>query len=199
MKHDTKVVDTVQGPYTIFDWTQYMGFDGYCTGQDDVSMSLELYGTWEPDDWDRARTLDLEPGWVLDFGSHIGWYTMPLARQGHHVLCVDADPENMRLLELNARNFRVSPTTYLTWVDRMSSVLMPDVRFIKSDVEGAENEVVARCWNVIRRDRPVLLLECSPEFASYYPTLMQSLIDEGYTASTLPGDLETQTNVWFTA
>ena len=44
--HDRKIVDTVQGKFLIFDYEQYMGYTGYCTGQDDISRTLSLYGNW---------------------------------------------------------------------------------------------------------------------------------------------------------
>ena len=203
--HDTKVVDTALGPFTIYDWQKYQGQAGiYCTGQDDTSMTLDLYGVWEPYDWRRAqRYVGNREGWALDFGSHIGWYAVMFARAGLDVLAVDMVAENCELLETNARRSGVSIEVQETWVEDMEVLEPRDTVLIKSDVEGAENEVVRVCDKIIRDSHPALVLECSPEFADYYPTMIDDLRALGYstdwegaaiTGRTL-GD--TQKNVWF--
>ena len=203
--HDTKVVDTALGPFTIYDWQKYQGQAGiYCTGQDDTSMTLDLYGVWEPYDWRRAqRYVGNREGWALDFGSHIGWYAVMFARAGLDVLAVDMVAENCELLEINARRSGVSIEVQETWVEDMEVLEPRDTVLIKSDVEGAENEVVRVCDKIIRDSHPALVLECSPEFADYYPTMIDDLRALGYstdwegaaiTGRTL-GD--SQKNVWF--
>lgn len=189
--HDTKTVDTVNGSLIIYDWAKYQGYDGYCTGQDDVSMTLDLYGYWEAE----VVLPEFPPGVCLDFGAHIGWFTVQLAAD-HHVFAVDADPTNCVLLQMNLARRGLSATIRNSWVADIGGLNLPDVRFIKSDVEGHENEVVELCWDIINRDHPVLLLECSPEFDIYYPDMLQSLIDIGYASSVQPDELESQVNVW---
>jgi hypothetical protein len=211
--HDTKVVDTALGPFTIWDWQKYAGQAGlYCPGQDDVSMTLDLYGVWEAPDWERAqRYVGNREGWGLDFGSHIGWYAVMFARAGLDVLAVDSIAANCELLEINARNSGVYSRIHIdqTWVEDME-VLAPrwldeskNTVLIKSDVEGAEDEVVRVCSRIITEQHPALLLECSPEFDSYYPDMIERLIDLGY-AATVDGAAirgatlgKTQRNVWF--
>jgi hypothetical protein len=74
---------------------------------------------------------------------------------------------------------------------------------IKSDVEGAEDEVVRVCADVIADSHPALLLECSPEFDSYYPTMIDDLRALGYSAdwegAAITGRTlgDTQKNIWF--
>ncbi len=202
--HDTKVVDTALGPFTIWDWQKYAGFAGYCTGQDDTSMTLDLYGIWEPYDWHRAqRYIGNREGWALDFGSHIGWYAVMFARAGLDVLAVDMVAENCELLEVNARRSEVTIEVRQTWVEDMGVLPHRETVLIKADVEGAEDEVVRVCSRVIAESHPAMVLECSPEFDSYYPTMIDDLRALGYstdwegaaiTGRTL-GD--TQKNVWF--
>ena len=203
--HDTKVVDTALGPFTIWDWRKYEGQAGlYCPGQDDVSMTLDLYGIWEPYDWRRAqRYIGNREGWALDFGSHIGWYAVMFARAGLDALAVDMVAANCELLEINARNCGVQIDVRQTWIEDMESLPPRDTVLIKSDVEGAEDEVVRACYDIITSSHPALVLECSPEFESYYPTMIDDLRALGYSAdwegqaitgSTL-GD--TQKNIWF--
>ncbi len=205
--HDTKVVDTALGPFTIWDWQKYAGFEGYCTGQDDVSMTLDLYGIWEDYDWLRAqRYVDGRQGWALDFGSHIGWYAVMFALAGLDVLAVDADPINCELLEINARNFGVRIRVRNAWVADMGPMVpIGDTVLIKSDVEGAEQDVMRVCADIILDSHPALLLECSPEFDSYYPQMIDDLIAMGYRADVEGEEItgatlgETQRNVWFDA
>jgi len=194
--HDTKVVDTVLGEFVIWDWEKYAGFAGYCTGQDDTSMTLDLYGVWEPYDWHRAqRYVGNREGWALDFGSHIGWYAIMFALAGIDVLAVDMVAENCELLETNALRHGVYTAIGVrqTWVEDMEPLPLRDTVLIKSDVEGSEDEAVS----------PALVLECSPEFDSYYPTMIDNLLGLGYSAD-WQGDPvtgatlgDTQKNVWF--
>ncbi len=204
--HDTKLTDTALGPFIVYDWEKYAGQAGlYCPGQDDVSMSLDLYGVWEDIDWQRAqRHVEGRQGWALDFGSHIGWYAVMFAQAGLGVLAVDADPANCELLEINARNYGVRIDVRRTWVEDMDVLSPRDTVLIKSDVEGSEIDVVRVCAEIIADSHPTLYLECSPEFDSYYPKMIDDLRALGYSAdvegeaitgSTL-GD--TQKNVWFT-
>ena len=196
--HDTINVDTVMGEFTVWDWSQYRDYPGYCTGQDDLSMTLDLYGIWEEPDWSRAKRFveSREPGWTYDFGAHIGWYTIAFALAGHYVLAVEADPANCELLALNVRNFGVSDKVKIVnaWA---SDVKVPtrDVVFLKSDVEGSEDDVVEACApSVYARRVEAMLLECSPEFADYYPDLITELEGIGYGCE--PRTFETQVNVW---
>ncbi|MEE9178750.1 MAG: hypothetical protein V3U46_10020 [Acidimicrobiia bacterium] len=202
--HDTKVVDTVLGPFTIWDWEKYAGFEGYCTGQDDVSMTLDLYGIWEAPDWQRAqRYVEGREGWALDFGSHIGWYAVMFARAGLDVLAVDADPVNCELLEINAGRHRVKIDVHEVWVADMMPLGLIDTVLIKSDVEGAEDDVLEVCRYIIAGLHPALLLECSPEFDTYYPQMIDDLIGLGYRADVEGVEItgatlgDTQKNVWF--
>jgi hypothetical protein len=203
--HDTKIVDTALGPFTIWDWQKYAGFEGYCTGQDDVSMTLDLYGTWESPDWLRSRRyVQGREGMALDFGSHIGWYAIMFALAGLDVQATDADPVNCELLQINARNYGVRIGVESAWVEDLPVLYYEDVRFIKSDVEGSEDEVLRVCDPIITILKPPMLLECSPEFDTYYPTMIDDLIAMGYRADVegteITGDTlgETQRNVWFT-
>jgi hypothetical protein len=204
--HETKVVDTALGPFVIWDWQKYAGQAGlYCPGQDDVSMTLDLYGIWEGYDWRRAqRYIGNREGWALDFGSHIGWYAVMFARAGLDVLAVDMVTENCELLEINARRSGVKIDVRQTWVEDMGALPPRATVLIKSDVEGSERDVIEVCADIIADSHPTMLLECSPEFDSYYPTMIDDLRELGYSAD-VEGEAitgatlgDTQKNVWFT-
>lgn len=183
--HESLVVDTKYGPFHIWNWSKYRGFPGYCTGQDDVSMSLDLYGDWERPDILRMREILTErPGVVLDFGSHIGWYGIQAMHLGCAVESYEADPENERLFRENALTaIQGAVTLNLGWVADFvpGEFTMDHVRFLKSDVEGAEDQVI----NLTRHlwaDRKIdhALLEISPVFKGYYPALVDELASYGY-------------------
>ena len=211
--HESKVVNTSNGPMHVWDWEMYRNqFNTYCTGQDDVSMSLDLYGTWEKPDYARAKQiLAGTPGTVLDFGAHIGWFTVLAARLNHYVIAVEADPENMRLLELNWPTEKPQGRRVLSWVKglpRMEATDKEPVRFLKADVEGAEGQVIdvtRPLWE--NRLIEHALLEISPVFADYYPALVDELIGYGYDAFIVKAEMDwhinggdvvfEQENVWF--
>ncbi len=206
--HDTKMIDTVAGPMRIWDWEKYQDQGDYCTGQDDVSMTLDLYGSWEASDWQRAtrHTRKAPLGWVYDFGSHIGWYAIAFAKQGHHVMAVDADPANCELLQVNAVDAHVEKLIDIrqTWVEDMPRLpYRDDVRLIKSDVEGSEDEVIRVVRELVHSLQPPMLLECSPEFDTYYTEMIEELIALGYKATVDGARIsgytlgDTQKNVWF--
>lgn len=191
--HDSEVVQTQYGPFHVWNWRKYGGFPNYCTGQDDVSMSLDLYGNWERPDIARMREILTEkPGVVLDFGAHIGWYGAQAAALGCDVVTVEADPENQRLLRENIEGYDVMWYPQLEWVlGAMIPAWIQQVRFLKSDVEGAEDQVI----NLTRHlwaDRKIehALLEISPVFKDYYPALVDELASYGYKPYIIKGDDE---------
>jgi hypothetical protein len=209
--HESLVVDTAYGPFHIWNWSKYRGFPGYCTGQDDVSMSLDLYGTWERPDIKRTRQILTEkPGTVLDFGAHIGWYGAQAAALGCDVVTVESDPENQRLLRKNIEGYDVIWQPILQWVIDVEALpsWIDEVRFLKSDVEGAEDQVI----NLTRHlwaDRKIdhALLEISPVFKDYYPALVDELASYGYKPYIIKDETDweitgsdvvfPQENVWF--
>lgn len=190
---------------TIFDWEQYQGLKGYCSGQDDVSRTIDLYGYWEAEETAKAMSVVRPGDLVYDFGAHIGWYARQAARLGASVYAYEADPENVRLLRRNCDRFLVK----IGWLaDQAPVTTLFPVRLVKMDVEGAEDEA-------IRIIRPLLaaelvdnlLVECSPEFADYYPLLIDTLIGYGFSATAVGKEGErpltgatlgpVQQNVWF--
>ena len=88
-KHDRLLVDTQQGEMYVYDYDQYNGFNGYCTGQDDISRTLQNTGVWEPIETAIIKEI-LENGdrnaSVIDFGTHIGWFTLMAAEAGYKVI-----------------------------------------------------------------------------------------------------------------
>lgn len=164
----------------------------YCPAHDAVSETIAALGVWAPDETTLALTvLEGHPGErFYDFGAQIGWFTLLAASCGAQVTAFEADPENIRLLEQNAvingwehlielRQVRVDETT--------EPPPPTAVRLAKIDVEGAENNVIRILWPSIEAGLvDHVLIEVTPLFADYYPTLVADLVEVGYRAWVLP-------------
>lgn len=179
-------------------------------------MSLDVYGSWERPDIKRMReVLTEKPGPVLDFGAHLGWYAIQAADLQCDVYAIEADPENSRLLSMNTDFRNVDMDIQTCWVKDADLPVLDQVRFLKSDVEGHE-------WEVVDLTRPYFqnrqidyaLLEVSPVFenrenimAPSYATLVDELIGYGYDAYIIKDEEDwhitgadctfPQENVWF--
>lgn len=162
---------------------------GYCPAFDAVSETFHSHAVWEPADTIVALTAfhTASPGsYFLDFGAHVGWFSLLAASTGVPTLAYEADPENLRLLELNAsiNGWSDRVTAFHCRVRADTKLDLPDsIRLAKIDVEGAEGDVINVLWPAITSGRvDQLIVEVSPVFADYYPDLVLSLIDQGYRA-----------------
>lgn len=189
--HESKLVETLYGPLWIWDWEQYMGFAGYCSGQDEVSKSIDLQQVWEKADtayfW---KVLGEQPGNVADFGSHIGWFSTLAARRGCNVWALDSDPENAQLLEKNMdlRPLSADFGFYLGWASDGVGPPFDHIRLMKVDIEGHEDEALnltRHLWQDRRIDYG--LWELSPIFeqrdgimAESYAALVDEIASYGY-------------------
>lgn len=198
--HESELVDTLYGPFWVWRWRKYMDFAGYCTGQDEVSKSIDLQKVWERADSELFLSiLRDQRGTVLDFGSHIGWFTNIALAHGCDVSAFDSDPENMRLLQQNTDRWRgiAELFTTLAWVGDLSPLKNPDhVRIFKSDLEGHEHEALnltRQLWQERKIDYG--LWELSPIFekrpgimAESYAALVDEIASYGYRWFILKGD-----------
>lgn len=188
--HETMQVPTVQGTFYVFNAPRYSVHPGaYCPGQDAISDRLMVEGFWESTDSKPIAEI-LEQGdrskLVIDFGSHIGWYTIMAAKLGYDVLAIDADAENLRLLTATAELHGVQDkiTMHHAWVDEQFTLarnVQCDVELVKIDLEGNDALAVAACWPFIDRVRN-LYVEISPIFNGGYPQLVDKLTAAGFTA-----------------
>lgn len=186
--HDVLQVSTVQGTFNVFDAPKYSVHPGlYCPAQDAISDRLIVEGFWEKDDSKPIAEI-LERGdrskLVIDFGSHIGWYTIMAAKLGYDVLAIDADAENLRLLTANAELHGVEDniTIQHAWVDDDFALdVNRDVELVKIDLEGNDAQAVAACWPFIGRVQN-LYVEISPVFNGGYPQLVDRLTSAGFQA-----------------
>lgn len=190
--HESKLVEALYGPLWIWDWEQYQGQAGsYCPGQDEVSKSIDLQDVWEMADtayfW---KVLGEQPGTVLDFGSHIGWFTLLALMRGCQTFAFDADPENMRLLDRNAymRGLSTNLTMTIDWTVDAVLGYHDHVRIMKVDIEGHEHEALnltRHLWQERKIDFG--LWELSPIFekrpgimAESYAALVDEIASYGY-------------------
>lgn len=199
-KHDTKVVTTEVGglpiKLTVFDWDKYQGFKGYCTGQDDISRTILNTGIWEPLETALALEILSQPdeGIVLDFGAHIGWYTILAARHSRGVVAIEGDAENLETLEHNAYLNQCADNikTVLEWVDAKSKpvVVTSKVQLMKCDLEGNDIHAVKMCADLFKqRLIKYALVEISPCFNNTYPELIDFITGFGYDVYYAEGEL----------
>jgi SAM-dependent methyltransferase len=186
--HEVIEVPTLQGMFQVFDTARYMdNFGFYCPGQDALSQNLGIEGQWEVHDTrpishildkgERSRT-------VIDFGCHIGWYTIMAATKGYRVLAIDGDPENLRLLAANAalRGLADKITIIPAWVDETFTLPACDVELVKIDIESHDRHAVAACLPFIDRIQN-MYVEISPTFRPDYPEkVVAPLLEAGFHA-----------------
>lgn len=174
-----------------FDAAEYLGTDGYCMGDDDVSRTLALYGRWEPAEsalfYDALRMTD---GIVIDFGAQIGWYSVIAAKLGRELLAVEPIAEHRSLIRQNTQ-WSGSPEPEVTianaWIDSctpdLSAAEAPDIAMVKIDLEGNDLSAIRCLQDLIAAGNVAnVLCEISPVFNDSYGFLVSLMLDSGYTA-----------------
>lgn len=195
-KHVRKLVDTKIGKLYVYDVSLYKNNPGhYCTGQDATSENLILEGQWEGHDTKVIKRI-LEQGnrnkIVVDFGCHIGWYSIMAAQLGYTVLAIDGDAENLEVLEENASLHNVDHliSTMHVWVDENTAPFVTDrdIELVKIDLEGNDRWAVKSIMPIIDKVQN-LYVEITPAFNGTYPKLVEDLERKGFTAY-YPNDKE---------
>lgn len=183
----------------VFEFDTYREIEGYCPGKDDISRTVINTGGWEPVESAAAlrvlRSGDPTGQLVLDYGSHIGWYSLMAAQLGYAVEGFEADPANMRLANHNAElNELTSIHISNVWVDvNLPRFSLPDrfnsVRFVKIDIEGAEEHAVRSLAELFDAGKiDAAMIEISPVFNDSYPQLVQFLQTAGYATYVIRGE-----------
>ena len=178
----------------VFDYDYYQdwGKPGFCPGRDGFAHGVITQGIWES--WETRLVCEIldQPKHgaetVLDFGAHVGWYTVLAAKAGFDVLAFEGDRDTEEVLRRNIKRNRLDGVFYGGKVDASSTPIYFDaVRLLKSDVEGMESEVLEACSRMID-DRTIeyLLLEVSPCFRPGYDNLLAGLIARGYNVYGIP-------------
>ena len=190
-EHDLIKTNTFFGEMFIYDAAKYHQLPDHgltCYADDAVSRTLTT-GVYE-----FHETLSFlnilsqnQTGLVLDFGSHVGWYSMIAAKAGHRVIAFEANSERLDILKKNAELNSVNNliTTNNCWVNGDSKELEinEEVLVLKCDLEGAEEHVIRMCKPLLEKNMiKYLLLEISPCINDSYPVLLKYLYSLGYKA-----------------
>lgn len=188
--HETEIVPTIIGDMYAYKTDLYMGFDGYCSGQDDISRTLKLYGVWEPAEskiiegilerGDRAKT-------VIDIGAHTGWYSLMAAKAGYRVIAIEADTNNVGVLNNNASLGGVDSAISIKemWIDENTEPdkTLPDCELVIIDIEGNDDNAVRLCEGLFKERRVEnAMIEVSPCFNDRYPAMVNFIKNCGYRA-----------------
>lgn len=189
----------------VYDWRRYFRvdmagvpyqrFDCYCSGQDIVSYSIDVQGVWEGHE--SVLVLDIlaqgEPnGIVLDFGAHLGWYSLLAATSGYQTAAFEADPQHIETLSRNAEINGIAEKIHLyhCWIDQDAPELVADteeVQLVKIDIEGAERWAVRMIDPLLgQRKINYLLIEVTPIFNDSYPALVEKIAGYGYDVYLVP-------------
>lgn len=169
---------------------EYRDTEGYCMGDDDVSRTLINRGQWEPVESRLFHSAVAQTsGAVIDFGAHVGWYTIMAARMGREVLAIEAVTEHVDLIARNAQLNGVQRNVIISqgWIDETTKQLdpvdAPYVAMVKIDLEGKDMWALRSIWGLIELGKVEnILCEISPVFNNTYESLIVSLMEVGYTA-----------------
>ena len=190
-KHDRKTVKSLVGDMLVYDYDQYMGFAGYCTGQDGVSETIEKTGSWDIDVHHRIELiLDRvnEGSLFIDVGSHIGYFSKLARNLGCNVFSFDGDRENLELLKIN-----VPEADYkLIWFDKEMTggvfTTNMDIILMKIDIEGLEEYAIEYFEPFFEKEKVKnVIMEVSPCFNDSYPDLINRMVDYGFEVFELDG------------
>lgn len=188
--HERLMVDTVVGKMMVFDFEKYKDQHGlYCTGQDDISRTLKNEGVWGHTETKMIEELLAQGNpvqrIVLDFGAHIGYYSVMAAKLGYTVQAYEGNFENAELLRINAKlngvDYKIVTNTI--WIDKNSSNVNfnKEIELAKIDLEGNEKHAVRMLWPLIKTQQiKHIFMEVSPVFNDSYPDLVTSICAAGY-------------------
>lgn len=178
-------------PFLVWDTDEHPVDGGlYCPARDAVSETILSHGVWEPRETTVAAHWFAQGKPFVDMGAQLGWFSIVAALHGCEVHAVEADQDNLTLLE---GTFDLNDVSDLLTVhaDRVGPGFdeLPEmeVGFVKIDLEGAEDQAVRVLWPSIRAGLvDAILMEVSPVFDDYYPGLVNKLINQGYEAYMMP-------------
>ena len=165
-------------------------------GKDAVTESLLLQAVWEAQESTVAvDILANHPGVVLDFGAHIGWYTVLAGVFGAHpVIAFEPEAHMVTALSRNAERYGVD-VAYRGSVQRSTSPVEVDgdVALMKCDIEGMDGYAVDACADLFEQHRiRFALIEVSPIFyhdgrgPCDYVEMVRRLMDWGYRVYRIP-------------
>lgn len=195
-------------PMRVYAWRDYFNvqrevplqkYDNYCPGQDIISYSIDMQGTWEQ--YETLLALDILNTYVdsdradvvVDFGLHVGWYSMLALLKGYKVAGIDASAENLMIAEYNALSIGKGEDfyPYLGWVNGEGPNLpanAENIHLVKCDIEGAESSAMRMIYELLLEKKVnYALFEISPTFNNTYPVMVETMAEAGYKVYQIPG------------
>ncbi len=180
--HESDTVNTRLGDLEVYQWRDFPD-GGYCNYQDDVSHTLRLYGEWEKFESEMFEQLldsSNKDSYILDVGSHIGWFSRMAENKGFKSIGFDGSLEHRRLFMKNCPNSEFVEMIFDKNLEGKFNRDI-DVAVLKIDIEGAEHYAVKYFWDMLPRVKNILI-EISPVFNDSYPETINSLINLGFKA-----------------
>lgn len=179
----------------VFDWRDYEKYKGNCIGKDKTSKALQMEGIYEF--YNTVVVLDIlgrgnKRNLVIDYGAHIGWYTLLAILYGYDTAAVEADLETLRLLVRNVtyNNGQKKLIPSHAYIDENSPQLeVPankQVQLLKIDIGHSDYDAVSMCESALRGKKiNHLMIKISqpPDLAN---GLVHSIINHGYKVYLLP-------------
>ncbi len=170
---------------------------GFDHGRDEISKSIRLQGVWECQE--TAVVLDVlsrTTGLVLDFGAHVGWYTVLAGLFGHPVWAIEENQPTIEVLRKNLELNAVEAEVIVQSVNDVSELpsLPSHVALMKSDLESQDCNAVRMCEDLfVSQSIDFALIEVSPIFTREgrgsgcdYLELLERLIGYGYEVFLIP-------------
>lgn len=188
--HDKVEVNSVLGNMWVYHYDKYKDFNGYCTGQDDISRTIVNTRMWEPDITEVATQIlkfGNRDNVFVDIGSHIGWFSRLAENQGYKVMAYDGDSDNIESLNQNTLYTKAN----LIWFEEGTQIknkIDTGIELMKIDIEGAEQYAIKAFEQYLGKTKNILM-EVSPVFNDSYPALIQKLVEIGFTPYEIDGSL----------
>lgn len=165
--------------------------------RDAVTMSLQAQGVWEAHETLAAvDVLSHHAGLVLDFGAHVGWYSILASLFGDHpVIAWEDDPEIADFLHRNLARHGVAASVQGR-IGPGGTDFIPSghqIALVKIDLEGMDCWAVDWCADLFKSGRvAAALIEVSPIFEHdgrgpcSYVDLVGQLVSWGYWPHQIP-------------
>lgn len=132
----------------------------------------------------------------LDVGALCGSWTLPALTLGANVISIEPDPNFFKILEnnvkinhfeskwrgINCAVFNENGRAELydmgeVELNRIDSLGLSNVDYIKIDVEGAETEALQGAEGLLRRNKPYLFIECHLGAFGTFPGQVRNILD----------------------
>jgi len=174
----------------------------YIENDPTIGRALELYGEYCHAEIEAIKSLVTPTSWFIDIGANIGTHTIGVSPYVNRVIAFEPDPDNFDILVKNISTCgckNVTPT-HLAISDKFGEVAtqfdygktklvpgkaiktasldmigLPQIDFVKMDVEGMELEVLQGMSATLEGFKPHLLIEMQDpvQYSNVYDLLKE--------------------------